>query len=200
MSATSAVAIANMALSHIGTRSNIESLSENSVEAKQASIWYDHCRLQTLEASDWNFARKRLTLALHGEAAPDGVWAYRYQYPSDCIFARRIKNPLGSLADQVPFNIELNTTGEEKTILTNMENAELVYTKNVESPSLFPTLFVDAVSHLLASYMAYPLTGTRSIKTDELNIYAAILRIAAANNANEQAEAPPRDAPWVAGR
>ena len=200
MSATSPVAIANMALSHIGARSKIESFDESSIEAEQTSLWYDHCRLQTLEASDWNFARKRVTLALHSEAAPEGVWAYRYQYPSDCIAARRIPNPLGPSADQVPFEIEINNTGEVKTILTNLENAELVYTKDVESPTLFSTYFVDAISHLLASYIAYSLTGTRNIKADELNIYSAMLRMAAANNANEQAEAPPKDAPWITGR
>ena len=200
MSAASPVSIANMALAHIGARSSIESLSEDSPEARQASLWYDHCRLQTLEASDWSFARKRLTLALHSEAPPEGVWTYRYQYPSDCIFARRIVNPLGPTADQVPFDIEINMIGDERTILTNLEEAVLVYTKDVASPSLFSTFFVDAVSHLLASYIAYSLTGTRQTKADELNIFSSILRVAAANNANEQAFPPPKDAPWITGR
>ena len=69
MSVVSQVLIANMALSNIGTKSEIASLDENSVEAKQCKLWYDLSRKQALEAFDWGFARKRLTLALHADDA-----------------------------------------------------------------------------------------------------------------------------------
>lgn len=194
------VQIANMALSHVGAKSSIEALSESSPEARQANLWYDHCRLQVLEASDWSFARKRLLLALHGEAPPTGIWAYRYQYPADCIFARRIVNPISKSSDQVPFDIEVDSTGETKTILTDSEEAVLIYTKDVSNPTLFSNLFVDALSHLLASYIGYSPTGTMATKTKEFELYAALLSLASAGNANEQAAAPMRDAPWITGR
>ena len=62
------VTIARMALSHIGA-SSIESLSEDSAEAKEANTWYAVSRQTALEAFNWNFARKRQLLAVHGDAA-----------------------------------------------------------------------------------------------------------------------------------
>ena len=200
MPVISEVSIANMALAHAGVRSTLETLTENTPEARQVNLWYDHCRVQALESSDWNFARKRLTLALHSEAAPTDVWTYRYQYPADCIYARRLANPSGKNQDQVPFEIELNSTCEEKTIVTNLESAVLIYTRNIVTPGLFSTLFVDAIAHLLASYVAYSLTGVRSTKDKEMEIYMGMIRLASGHNANEQAETPPRDAPWITGR
>lgn len=62
--AISNVTISNMALSHIGADSTIESMAESSAEAAQCNLWYDYSRLQVLEAYDWGFARKRLDLAV----------------------------------------------------------------------------------------------------------------------------------------
>jgi len=108
MAVISVVKICNMALSNIGAKSTIESITENTPEAKRCNLWYDFSRLQTLEIFDWNFAQKRLTLALHSDVAPDGVWTFRYQYPSDGANIRFLQNPAGETADAIPFTIELS--------------------------------------------------------------------------------------------
>lgn len=59
---TTQLELANMALSHIGARDNIPSLAENSVEARTVSLWINPSRRQTLEAYNWNFARRRVEL------------------------------------------------------------------------------------------------------------------------------------------
>lgn len=196
----SAVKIANMALSNIGARSTIESLDEPSAEAKQCKLWYDFARVSTLEAYNWNFARKRQALAEHSEAAPTDVWTYRYIYPSDCIVARELENPLGYAADAVPFTVETDSTGVNKSILTNLEDARLIYTFDVELVSLFPALFVDAFSYALAARIAFSLTAKTSIKKDMMEAFREMVISAAASSGNEQIEQGPREAEWIRGR
>ena len=199
--------IANMALSHIGATSTIASLDEKSAAARQANIWYDYSRLQVLEAYNWGFARKRLTLALHADEISEtstdplaGVWGYRYQYPEDAVKIRKIQNSNAPPDDAVPFAIETNLDGTQKTILCDLQDAVAVYTRDLTSSDLFSAGFVIALSHMLAHQIAFSITGKRSIRLDELQEYRLVLGEAAAADANESVEGPPRDADWVRGR
>lgn len=197
--AISDVTIANMALSNISTNSEIEILTEDSPEAKQCKLWFDLARMQALEAYDWNFARKRQALTLHNDAPPD-EWLYRYQYPSDCVAIRRMVNPAGPKAPAIPFEVEASNDGSTKTILTNLESAVAVFTFDQRQISTFTLHFVGTFAALLAHYIAFKLTGKRSIKGDMLNLYRAFIKTAPAMNANEKVDDAPRDADWIAGR
>ena len=200
MATISKVRIANMALSHVGTKSTIESLTEDSAEAHECDLWYDYCRLQALEAYDWNFARKRQTLALHSDDPPEGVWGFRYQYPADCVALRNIVNPLGPDADAIPFEVEMNDTGETKTILTDMEDAVMAYTFNQSVTVMYSPFFVMTFSYLLAHHIAFSLTGKTKIRDTMIGIYDNLILTAPAHNANERVGKPPRDADWIRGR
>lgn len=194
MAAISKVKIANMSLSNIGARSSIESFTEGSAEARQIDLWYDYSRQAVLEAFDWSFARKRLTLATHSEDPPDDVWLYRYQYPVDCISARSLVNPLGEDADAIPFELEVSADGLTKTILTDLDDAVLVYTFDLELTSLFSAFFVDTLAAHLAYKIAISLTGKVSLRDKMLNEYRIFLIQAPVHNANERMSKPPRDA------
>lgn len=193
----SKVGIGNMALSHVGGDSSIEAFGEDSVEANQIVLWYDYSRTQTLEAFNWSFARKRQTLATHSEDPPSGVWAYRYQYPSDAITIREIANPAGKQADAVPFEIEIDATGSTKTILTNLDSAVAVYTFDLETTTLFSSHFVETLSRLLASRIAPTLTSKKEIAERNFAVWQKMIKDAPAQNANEQVGEPPRDADWI---
>lgn len=99
--------VANLALSHVGTRATIASLAENSPEARACSRFFAHCRDETLAATWWNFARATasLTLLKAAPGTPEFVgsvvplwtdsypappWQYEYAYPADCIKARYV--------------------------------------------------------------------------------------------------------------
>ncbi len=208
MAFVSDTGIVNMALSHVGSRSTVENFrTEKTEEAVQARIWYDYSRQLILETYDWNFARKRAGLALHGdvisETATDpmaGVWGFRYQYPADCVKARKIQNPNAPPGNAIRFAIETSLDGEEKTILTNMEDAVLVYTFDQKATELFSALFVLGFSHLLASLMAWSLTGKRKVGLDQFTLYQSVLPTATAADANEAVEGAPREAEWIRGR
>ncbi len=106
--ATSDIQIANMALAAIGARSSIASFTEQSVEARTISLYYDQCRNDALSEAHWNFARKTATLALlkalpgtpeNTSAVTSSVWipdwpappwVYEYAYPSDCEQVRYV--------------------------------------------------------------------------------------------------------------
>ena len=202
MVAISKVTVANMALSHIGTKSRIESLTELSNEANAINLWWDFALSECLEAYDWSFARTRTpqgnSLALDGDVPPD-EWMFRYQYPSDCIKARHIWNPDGPQADAVPFELELNSKNV-RTILTNMENPILVYTKLVTDVTLFIPIFISMLSRAIASHIAFTLTAQQKIVDAQVTQFAALLRAAPAVDANERVPPPPREAEWIRGR
>jgi hypothetical protein len=214
--AISQVQICNMALAFVGA-TPIEAMGERTKEASQCRLWYDVCREQTLSAFNWGFARKRRTLACHGDDPPD-QWAYRYQYPVDCLKARWIVNPFDSTgigapfiigsdigtywpnaSDAIPFEVEMAPNGT-KSILTNEQCPELVYTFNQDEPGFFSQHFVDCLAVNMASRMAFTITGKRSIANDAAEQYVFLVRNAAALDANESVSKPPRDAEWIRGR
>lgn len=200
MAARDKVKICNLALSNIGHNSSIESLTEGSPEADECNLWYDESRLEALEAYDWNFARKRLTLALSGDDAPSGVWIYRYQYPSDAVIIRKLQNPAGETADVVPYSIELNDDATAKTVLTNLSEAVAVYTRDLEAPSLFAPYSIKMLAASLASNIAFALTGKLAMAKAMTELFTTLSLAAPAFNANEDKETPPREAEWIRGR
>lgn len=207
MVAISETRIASMALSHIGARHDIENLAEVSTEAAAADLWYEFSRLQTLEAFDWTFARRRVQLTEHSEAIPTtsntplaGVWAFKYRYPPNCVTVRKIQNPFAPPLDAVPFEIELNNDGTEKVILTNMDTAVCVFTFDQTEVSLYSPGFVLAFSFALASNIAFTLTGKLSIEKSMFEKFLTAAGTAGAANLNEGVRPPPRDADWIRAR
>lgn len=213
MATISPVLIANMALSNIGARSKIEDFSELSPEARQIRIWYDFSRLSTLEAYDWNFARKRLKLALHEEAAPEGQWVFRYQYPADCVNARRLENPTiistpinifqpvnFDQSDAVPFHVESSSDGTSNSILTDLPEATLIYTFDQEQSSMFTPYFVKSFSFHLASQIAIAITGKIALQDSMFEKWQILMMQASSFDANQGVEKPLRDADVIRAR
>ncbi len=193
------VKIANMALSHIG-ESTIESLTENSAEAGRVDIFYDVALQRSLEWYNWPFARRYQTLALHSDAAPTTRWQYRYALPSDVVKCRLIENVLGEDADPIPYALENDDSGAELTLLTDVQNAALIYTFLMEHPERFPADFVLGLSHQLAYLMAYSQTGKRTLAGDQLNLFQTFMTQAAASALNEEMPGPPREAEAIRAR
>ena len=199
--------IANMALTHLGAENDIESLEEETVEAKTMNTWYDFSLQQALEAFDWSFARRRIVLTLHADTISTtsnqplaGVWGFRYKYPADCIVLRKIQHPNAPPDNALPYEIELSLDGTEKTIVTNVEQAVAVYTFVQTAENLYTPGFVLALSLALAANVAFALTGKLSLKKAITNDFVQAINIAAANMLNEEVEKPPRDADWIRDR
>jgi hypothetical protein len=200
MSDSGAIQIAKLALSHLGANIQITAFDEDLAEARQASLWYDPARRQVLSGYDWTFARKINALALHPEAPTDN-WDFRYSYPSDCLKARQIETPQRlTNKNPVPFEVAMNSNGTQRTILTSKEQAILRYTFDNSNTDTFSEYFKITTSYLLASYMASGLQTKRELKTEMLNIYLAMLRMAEMHDANEGIAIPEQEASWIEGR
>lgn len=214
------VTIGNMALSHVGASSTIESLTEDVPQAAQVNIWYHPARKQVLKAHDWNFARKRQTLTTHGDDPP-AEWAYRYQYPSDALSIRKMVNPvatagatsralfpddlgvtqaiLGVQGDPIPFVVEISDDGT-MSILTDLETAVAGYTFDQTSGALFSPIFDEILSHLIAARIAFSLTGKLTIKNREEKTFQRLILTAPALDAQEMQARKPREAESIRGR
>lgn len=215
--ALSDIAICNMALGHLGK--NSQSISaffplEKSVEARQCSIWYDQCRREVLEAQDWSFARARLALSLHGDPPP-AEWVFRYQTPADMLVDRKLWNPytqtqtpfgnataypLGDLGNNTAYQLETSLDGQQLTLLTNLDSAILVYTRDQLLVQTFTPLFVNALSHYMAAKMAYAITAKQTAEDKEVKAFQSAMRSAAASDANRGQEGPLRDGYTVRAR
>ncbi len=190
--------ICNLALSHIGAQSHIAAMGEAGQAGSETNLWYDPARKMALEAFDWAFARTRATLVVHGDA-PSDDWGYRYELPDDFIAARSIFNPGGPQEDATPYTIEVSTDATQ-SLLTDKEDAILIYTFDQETEAMFSPMFVIAHSYLLGHFIAYAITKKLQIKSLMYQFYQGIIRQAEASNANQQVEQAPREAETIRGR
>jgi hypothetical protein len=96
-SSNTKIQIINKALSHIKKR-NINSLTEQTEEARKSNLFYDCARRSCLRLCNWQWARAQKALNLLGDqetaianptdASKQDVipqWNYLYKYPADCV-------------------------------------------------------------------------------------------------------------------
>lgn len=153
--ATTAVELCNIALARAGVSKVLTSMTEASTEAGLCRVLYPTALETVLSMAPWPFATKRAVLApLAGGGR--GGYAFRYQLPADCLVVQEVFSGRGLREDQkVPFRVE--NEGDARVLLTDQEDAEIIYTARVESPTLFHPLFVDALAWKLAGDLAISL-------------------------------------------
>ena len=189
----------NMALSHVGSKSVIESQQDRSPAAQACNLWYPLSRVSTLELHNWGFARCSQALAGHTVAAPTNRWAFRYQVPSDCTSPRLIENPMGPDAPVIPFEKEQASDGTD-SIVTNAEAAVLIYTKDEDRVALMPLHFMQMVAIHLGHSICMELTGKTAIKDRLMREWQAMAISAPAVDVNFGVGREPLDASWIRER
>jgi hypothetical protein len=216
---TTAVAIANLALSHLGDDATIVNLDppEGSAQAEQAALFYPIARDALLEMYPWNFALRRTTLALLDED-PNTQWRYAYALPSNALavfavqgaedaddFVGTTYGPVAALNGVNDFEIE-GLSDNTRVLYTNVVDARIRYTVAVTIPSFFPPLFTLSLSYFLASFLAGPVlkgeTG-RTVASAMLNIMSGFMDKAQTMDAKQRRASRVRDAhiaPWVGAR
>lgn len=190
----SEIEIVNMAISRIGAN-RIQSLNDQTKEAREAKLHYPFARDRALEAHDWNFARKRFQLALLDESYSG--WNYAYQMPIDCACPRKIIDPTTAVRSDNPnmptippikFESGVSSDLSHKVILTDQENAELLGTAKVTDPNLFSSAYVNALAWLLASDLAIPVKGKEALADRCYKMFMQAVATAEAQNANANEE------------
>lgn len=216
---TSQIDICNRALSAIGTRSSIASLTEGSAEATLCALHYDNTRTSVLRTHTWSFAKRQTALALIGAASgtpenPLGAgilsidpWLYYYAYPVNCLRVRSIYNPVyagsGAKVPVIPYEIASTLDAAQndiKIIMTNQPQVVLIYTTDIVNPDLWDQTFADAMVASLASDLAIPLTGDKSIATAMSQSAVQTIAAAAVLDANESTKPIQHTPDWVSVR
>lgn len=206
--ATSQIAICNLALDAIGTRSTISSLTEGSAEAAVCARQYEPALEAVLQAAHWNFARKQIALAVlkDGTVQPSQnvpvPWVYEYAVPNDMLSARYVMPTavsqnstfVGTPAVQYPITppVRFITASDQDTngnpinvILTNQAQAILVYTFRCTNVNLFDAQFVRAFANYLGYLLAIPLSGDKQLAKMAFQIADTTCKQAQASNGNE---------------
>jgi len=157
----SIIDICNTALSRIGIRARIASLTEGSEEARQCSLHYQQRLSYVLGEHPWSFASKRKVLVLIA-ADPNIEWKYRYELPADCSKPSYIQGYGRNVPEEqwIRWQIEASEDSARRTILTDQVDAVLVYTSDTIPVGIYPAHFIDALEWSLAAEIATPLTAS----------------------------------------
>lgn len=176
--------VVNRALDLIGCPA-IAEMSEGSVPARAATRNYGPTVRDLLRSAPWNFARKTVTMdlmfsALNGDPVPI-PWIFEYQYPQDCVkvrFVPALTTPppglvpplmtnmspvLPTVSTSRPAPFVIATDHELNVILTNVQDAMLVYTAAIFNPELWDALFMEGVVTLLAAKLAMPCVDDKKL-------------------------------------
>lgn len=194
--------ICNMALSHLGISSEIQSLdTDRSQEGSACRQFFDTARKTVLRDFAWPFAKKMIALGLVANQ-PNQFWAYSYQYPSDCLHFLRVMSCIytDTRQSRVPYEIVYGTAGQE--IWTNQDTASGEYTVDVIDTSRFPPDFIIPLSLRLAGYISPRLTAGDPYKLGQraMQLYDLEIARARASAVNEVQESEDPDSEFIRGR
>ena len=94
----------------------------------------------------------------------EGEWAYAYALPSGCLRPLAVYiQGITDLGKTEPFTIEAADAAGTQVVLTDAPGAYLKYTAMVEDTSRYPPSVVLALSYLLATRLASPITRSGDI-------------------------------------
>jgi hypothetical protein len=162
----SKVDICNLALSHIA-----QGVSITSIEPPDGTIFAEHCaqhyptaRDMCLELHEWTFATTRQLLASVDLPAEVTQWQYAYDLPTGVIRPLAVLLP-ESIDDTQgqPYRIEVDALTDDRIVLTNVKDATMKYIRRVDDPVQYTPAFVNALSWLLAHFIAGPITKKNAL-------------------------------------
>lgn len=194
--------ICNLALAKLGDSATVSSISppEGSAQAEHCARFYPIARGVFLESHNWNFSTKRKALGLL--TSDSFNWSFAYSVPSDCLKVISILPPDGGSEDDSQ-EYEIESGDSSNIILTNQEDAVIKYIQLVTDIRFYSSLAVDALSWLLASYLAGPLIKSdagAAAATKCYQAYRIALGKAAVEDSNQRKVRPDHNPDWISNR
>jgi hypothetical protein len=221
----SEVDICNLALSHLGDDATVSSINppEGSAQAEHCARFYPLARDIALESHEWGFATRRANLALLADTPPPG-FNFVYQAPNNCRNIIDLIDPVAVTlypvderacaanwvgtalpTEPIPYEMETNADGVS-VIYTNLENATVRFVASITDTTKFSAQFVDAISWLLAAYLAGPVikgdAGAAMAKAMMQGFLTSmsLAKTSDANNRRRSVAQSQRQAAWIASR
>jgi hypothetical protein len=178
----SKVDVWNLALSNIGHKAQIADPDERSAEANHCRRFYPMALGVTLERFAWGFATRRAILAQVDN--PVDHWMFAYALPNLCIAPRAVLLPESTDDSQEQdFEIE-SVEGGDVILYTNVEDAVLKYTTQVDDTTKYSPLFVMAVAADLAAMLVGPIPKDPRKRQEMQQLAVYYTGQAQASNAN----------------
>ncbi len=180
--------ICNLALAYLA-KGRITSLTQNTEEARQCAMHYDHCRRLLLRSYRWGFARRIKKLALSASSVPG--WEYVYGYPSSCLSVRFVFTEDGAERKEMTKDeYEVAVVDGVKVLCTDVEEAWCEYTEDVTEVAKMTEEFVEALARYLAASMAVVLTGNEGMMNMNYQLMQTALASAQTEAAREREQTP----------
>ncbi len=180
--------ICNLALAYIA-KGRITALTQETEEARQCAMHYDHCRRMLLRSYRWGFARRMEKLAVVSAKVPG--WDYVYGYPSNCLSVRFV------FAEDEAERKEVNKDEYEvavvdgvKVLCSNVEEAWCEYTEDVTEAAKMTEEFIEALARYLAASMAMVVTGSDGLMNMNHQLMQTALQQAQVEAAREREQTP----------
>ena len=174
------VGICNQAINLVGGN-RIFSIDDESAEGIICKEMYDDIRDFIIEDADWVFATKRYSLTPES-ASP--AWGYKYQFtiPPEVI---RVINASDN-PDRLNGDSNLDWRREENLILCDVStNLYIKGVIQITDESKFSKGFIQAFAYKLASNLAIPIAGSRTLHDDMVSLYSDHLETATSNDGRQ---------------
>jgi len=155
------VSICNQALLLLGANTVI-SLDDDTTEAKLCKAHYQPIRDAVIEAHNWTFATRWMTLPALA-TAPEGEYANAFPLPSNVLRVIFVGESYKHPVDE--WRVEGNN------IVMNQISCKCQVIYQIVDPAKFSPLFVQALVSRLAADMAIALTNSRSLMETHLTVY-----------------------------
>lgn len=160
------IQICNLALARLGD-ARITALTDSTAQAQYCTLFYSQTVEELQAEFDWQFCRKQVNLT--SGTLPLTGYSIQYALPSDFIRAIR----LGSIDASENF-------GTWEIVGTNLHTniaspVALDYIANITTTTSFPAIFVEALSMKLAAVLAMPLTGSKDLFKQCVELYAGTI-------------------------
>lgn len=168
-----AVSICSNALLMLGDKP-INSFAEASDRAKLAANLWPQLRDYVLRSHPWNCAVKRQVLSPLAEAPAFG-FSYKFLLPGDWLRTLQI----GEDGERPEYRIE------SRNILMNEGTCKLRYIWRNDNPATWDALLVHAMTLVMKTAFAYPITQAGSIEQLAQQVLAPILKQARAVDGQE---------------
>jgi hypothetical protein len=199
----------NLALGYIGqgAREPVESITgaDTSEAASACRLVFRPTLRLLLRQFRWPFAQKAVPLSLLAGVVTPG-YAYTYGQPSDCLYIHGLSDgtfdPVRSPATlcRAPFALRMNAATGAQVIATDIPNAWVHYTCDIEDTTAASSSFHEMLSWHLAARLALVLRASADIARNAQDQARAWESRAAAQMINEAGVDPVPDPDDVRAR
>jgi len=180
MASTTKESICNQALSLLKITKTINDLTtDTGYVVSTCNSHIDNAIDYITERSEWNFAKVRETLSLYSN---DYSTEYKYAYhkPTSPNYFLKLIKVLDNKAKEIE-TWEI----EDKYIVCNIENIEIVFIKKITNLNLTSVSFRRVLAYYMAYLLAEPLTHSTSIVGQRLREYERVLSDAITHDAQQ---------------